>query len=50
MEPIEVVHAFLAAMEKKDYESALALVADDVEFINGTSPAVVGPEGIRQTL
>jgi limonene-1,2-epoxide hydrolase len=50
MEPIEVVHAFLAAMEKKDYESALALIADDVEYINGNSPSVVGPEGIRQTL
>jgi limonene-1,2-epoxide hydrolase len=50
MEPIEVVHAFMSAMEKKDYGSALALVADDVVYINGNSPSVVGPEGIRQTL
>ncbi len=50
MEPIQVARTFLSAMEKKDYETALALVADDVEYVNGNSPAVRGPEGIRQTL
>ena len=50
MNPTETAHAFIRAMEKKDYDTALELVADDVVDINGSSPAVSGPEGIRQTL
>lgn len=50
MNPTETAHAFIRAMEKKDYDTALELVADDVVYINGSSPAVSGPEGIRQTL
>lgn len=50
MNPSQTVHAFLSAMERMDYDTALQHVADDVEYINGSSPAVSGPEGIRRTL
>ena len=50
MTPAETVHAFLTAMEKMDYDNALRYVADDIEYINGNTPSVYGPEGVRQTL
>ena len=50
MNPKETAHAFLSAMEKMDYDTALTFVADDVVYVNGNTPAVSGPEGIRQTL
>ncbi len=50
MSPTETVHAFLTAMEKMDYDNALRYVADDIEYINGNTPPVSGPEGVRQTL
>lgn len=50
MTPTETVHAFLSAMEKMDYDTALQFLADDIEYINGNTPAVSGPEGVRQTL
>ena len=50
MTPTETVHAFLTAMEKMDYDTASRYVADDIEYINGNTPPVCGPEGIRRTL
>ena len=50
MTPTETARAFLAAMELMDYDTALEHVASDVVYINGNTPSVSGPEGIRQTL
>ena len=50
MTPPETVRAFLTAMEQMDYDTALRYVADDIEYINGNTPPVSGPEGVRQTL
>lgn len=50
MSAAETVRAFLSAMEKMDFDRALQLVANEVEYINGNSPAVTGPDAIRQTL
>jgi limonene-1,2-epoxide hydrolase len=48
--PLAVVHAFLAAMEKLDYDTALRHVADDCEYVNMPMGAVRGPAGIRGVL
>ena len=45
-----VVHAFLAAAAKRDYETALPLVTDDVEYQNMMLPAVHGKEAMVETL
>ena len=50
MNPTQTVHAFLTAMEKMDYDTALRYVADDIAYINGNTPPVSGPEGVRGTL
>jgi limonene-1,2-epoxide hydrolase len=49
--PIDVVRAFLAAMEKGDYENGLQFIADTCEYANpGVLPTVFGPAGIRGLL
>jgi len=48
--PIETVRAFMAAMEKLDYDTALQLVADDLEYTNGPLGTVAGPAGVRTML
>jgi limonene-1,2-epoxide hydrolase len=50
MSPTDTVHAFLAAMEQMDYDTALKLVADDIQYTNGNAPPVSGPQGVRETL
>lgn len=51
-EPIEIVNAFMKAFEKKDYDTACALISEDCEYTNmpqgmGT---VTGPAGVRAVL
>ena len=46
----QVVSAFVAAIEGKDLDSALALVAEDVVYDNVPLGEVRGPEGIRAAL
>lgn len=48
--PIDVVRAFLTAMETKDYDAALAHVANDCEYTNIPMTTVTGPAGIRAVL
>jgi limonene-1,2-epoxide hydrolase len=48
--PIEIVKAFNAAMEIKDYESALKYVSADCEYTNIPMSTVRGPAGIRSVL
>jgi limonene-1,2-epoxide hydrolase len=46
----EIVRTFLQAAEKRDYDTALALVTDDVEYHNMPIPPVYGPQGVKDTL
>jgi limonene-1,2-epoxide hydrolase len=50
MTPLDVVHAFLAAAESRDYEKSLPLLAEDVEYQNMPLPPVHGREAVRETL
>jgi limonene-1,2-epoxide hydrolase len=46
----EIVASFIHAVERKDFERALALVTDDVEYDNVPMSKVYGPDGIRSVL
>jgi len=48
--PIDVVRAFLAAMEQLNFDAALALVSDNCEYTNLPLGTVHGPAGIRSVL
>lgn len=50
MTPMETVQAFMAAMETKDYDSALRYIAPDCEYDNVPMGKVTGPEGVRAVL
>ena len=50
MNPLETVHAFLAAAAGRDYDTALALLTDDVEYQNMMLPPVHGRDAVRETL
>ena len=49
-EPVEVVRAFNAAMATMDFATAMGLVADDCEYMNGPLGTVTGPAGIKGML
>lgn len=48
--PMEIVKAFNAAMEIKDYDTALTYVSADCEYTNIPMSTVRGPAGIRSVL
>lgn len=50
MNPLDVVNAFLRAAAARDYETALPLVADDIEYQNMMLPAVHGKDAMVETL
>jgi limonene-1,2-epoxide hydrolase len=50
MEPIDTVRAFIAAIERKDLDAAIALLADDVEYDNVPMTKVHGHDGVRGLL
>lgn len=50
MTPTEAVDAFIAAIERKDIEAAVALVTDDVSYENMPMQPIVGPEAMARTL
>jgi limonene-1,2-epoxide hydrolase len=50
MTPLAIVNAFIAGCEQMDLDTALELVADDVEYHNMPIDPVFGPDGIRQVL
>ncbi len=50
MTPLEVVHAFMAAAEKRDYDAAMELLSDDIEYQNMPLPPVHGKAAVRETL
>lgn len=53
-EPIDVVTAFMLAVERLDYDSASAFVSESVTYTNmplgETNGTMVGPAGIRSVL
>ncbi|MCI3131395.1 limonene-1,2-epoxide hydrolase family protein [Phenylobacterium aquaticum] len=48
--PLDVVHAFLKAMETLDYDTALPYIADTCEYENMPMGKVHGPAGVRSVL
>ncbi len=48
--PSDVVAAFIAAVEAKDVDAAVALLTDDVSYENVPVTPVVGKEAVRSTL
>ena len=45
--PIDVVKSFMAAIAKKDFDTALRFVSDDCEYHNIPLAKVHGPAGVR---
>ena len=50
MTPAETVAAFMKAAAQRDYDTALGLLADDVEYQNMPLPAVHGAAAVKDTL
>lgn len=48
--PAEVVEAFLDAFVAMDFDAALPMLSDDVEYTNVPMGTVRGHEGVRQVL
>ncbi len=48
--PMEVVKAFMASMEKMDYDTALKHVSSDCAYTNGALGTLRGPAGVRAML
>lgn len=48
--PLEVVNAFIGAIERRDVDSAIALLADDCEYDNVPMGKVHGPAAVRSIL
>lgn len=49
-EPEDVIRAFMAAMTTKDYDTAMAYIADDCEYDNVPFAPVRGPAATRAIL
>lgn len=47
---LETVHAFLEAAAKRDYDAALSLLTEDVEYQNMMLPPILGRDAVRETL
>lgn len=50
MTPLETVRAFLTAAAARDYDAALPLLTEDVEYQNMMMPPVLGHAQVRETL
>jgi limonene-1,2-epoxide hydrolase len=50
MSPQETVRAFLSAASARDYDTALPLLAEDVEYQNMPLPPVHGRKAVHETL
>jgi limonene-1,2-epoxide hydrolase len=50
MTPLETVNAFLVAAAKRDYDTALPMLTEDVEYQNMPIPAVKGRDAVKETL
>src|SRR5437868_5400943 len=50
MTPLETVNAFLAAAAKRDYDTALPLLTEDVEYQNMPITPVKGRDAVKEQL
>ena len=50
MTPSETVTAFIAAIERKDIDAAVALLAENVSYENMPLKPIAGREGVRAAL
>ena len=50
MTPLETVRTFIAALERKDFDAATVLLADDCEYDNVPLSKVHGPAAVRAVL
>ena len=50
MTPLETVNAFLTAAAKRDYDTALPLLTEDVEYQNMPIAPVTGRDGVKEQL
>lgn len=50
MSPSEIVNRFIAAIEAKDIDAAVALAADDISYENMPMAPIVGRAGLAATL
>jgi limonene-1,2-epoxide hydrolase len=48
--PLDVVRAFMTAVEQKDYDTALRFLSDDCEYTNLPLATVRGPAAVRGVL
>jgi limonene-1,2-epoxide hydrolase len=48
--PLEIVNSFMKAASARDYDTALSLLSEDVEYQNMPLPAVNGRDAVRETL
>jgi limonene-1,2-epoxide hydrolase len=48
--PLDVVNAFMKAMETNDYDAALPHIAESCEYTNIPMNTVTGPAGVRAVL
>lgn len=48
--PLEVISTFMAALGKKDFDTALRYLSDDCEYTNIPVSTVHGPVGVRTVL
>ncbi len=48
--PVETVQAFVAAIARKDFDTALNYVAENCEYENIPMSKVTGPSGVRAVL
>jgi limonene-1,2-epoxide hydrolase len=50
MTPIEIVDAFIAAIEAKDVDAAVAFASDDISYENMPTTPIVGRAGLAKAL
>ncbi|MBO58651.1 MAG: hypothetical protein CL440_00375 [Acidimicrobiaceae bacterium] len=50
MKPLEIVEEFISALERKDIDSAISLLADDCEYDNVPMGKMFGSENVREFL
>ena len=48
--PLDTVHAFLAAAAKRDYDTALPLLTEDIEYQNMPIAPVKGRDAVKEQL
>lgn len=50
MSPLETVNAFIAAIEAKDVNAAVAFAAENISYENMPTDPIVGHAGLAKTL